>query len=248
MAGHSHWAGIKHKKAIVDAKRGKIFSKMAKLIMQAAKNGVDLEYNVRLRHAVEKAKSYNMPNDKIENAIKKGSGQLEGYTLEEVAYEGYGPGGVAIVVEVLTDNRNRTTPEIRHIFEKRNGNLSGTGSVSWKFAAKGMILVSGLEMDEDEFVELLIDAGMEDYSGEGGDYEVIVPVEAFEDVKKTLIAREVEFKAELTKIPSATLALDLQGYQKILPLMEDLEDHDDVQEVYADFDVPDEVINAVDEG
>ena len=246
MAGHSHWAGIKHKKAIVDAKRGKIFSKLSKLIMTAARSGADPGYNAKLRHAVEKAQSYNMPKDKIDNCIKKGSGQMEGFNLEEIVYEGYGPGGVAIMIDTLTENRNRTTPEIRHIFERRNCSLGGPGSVAWKFSTKGMFIIKDVDADEDEFLEMLIDAGMEDYSGEKGNYEAYCPIESFQQMKDALTGAGIEYKAEMTKIPNASILLDADGYRKVLPLMEDLEDHDDVQEVYADFDVPEDVLVAVD--
>ena len=245
MSGHSHWSGIKHKKAVVDAKRGKIFSKVAKLIMQAARDGADPEYNIKLRHAIEKAKSYNMPNDKIDNAVKKGSGQLEGYSLEESVFEAYGPGGVAILIETLTDNKKRTTPEIRHMLEKRNGSLAGPNSVSWKFSAKGLCSVSGVDMPEDEFLELLMDAGMDDYEKENDEYEVYCELEDFENLKAVLTEHNFNFKAQMTKVPNTTLMLDEEQYRKILPLMEDLEDHDDVQEVYADFDVSDEVMQSV---
>jgi YebC/PmpR family DNA-binding regulatory protein len=247
MAGHSHWAGIKHKKAIVDAKRGKIFSKVSKLIIQAARSGPDPDYNVKLRHAVEKAKSYNMPKDKIETCIKKGSGQLEGYSLEEVVYEGYSSEGVAILIETLTDNRNRTTPEIRNIFSKRGGNLGGPNSVAWKFTAKGLFFVKDVEMEEDRFLELLIDAGLEDYSVEDGEYEMYTPVESFGEMQKTLEEHGFDFKAEITKVPNTPIPVDAAGYAKVTALIEDLEDHDDVQEVYADFDVPDDVLASLEQ-
>ena len=245
MAGHSHSANIKHRKGRVDAQRGKTFSKMAKLVIQAARNGADPVYNAKLRLAIEKAQSYNMPKDKIENAIKKGSGQLEGFEMEDVIYEGYGPCGIALLVEVLTDNRKRTTPEIRHTFDRRNGSLGGPNSVAWKFTTKGLILVEGVELEEDEFVELMIDAGMEDYSIEGKDYELITPVETLEDVKKVLTEKEFSFKSQVTKIPNSRVPLTASEYKKVLGLIDDLDDHDDVQEVYADLEVSDEVIAEV---
>lgn len=244
MSGHSHWAGIKYKKAIVDSRRGKRFSKLSKLIMQAAKSGADPVYNVKLRDAVEKAQSYNMPKDKITAAIKKGSGQTEGYDLSEVVYEGYGPGGIAIMVEALTDNKKRTAPEIRNIFEKRNGNFCSPGGVSWKFSAKGLFIISNMQADEDEFLETMIEHGMEDYSGENGGYEIYTLPDSFADMKECLTELGIEFKGEITKVPNASISIAKDTYRKILPLMEELEDHDDVQEVYADFNVTEETVEA----
>jgi len=246
MAGHSHWAGIKHKKARVDAERGKIFSKLSKLLMQAARDGSDPEYNFKLRRAIEKAQAYNMPKDKIENAVKKGAGEIEGYNLVEVVYEGYSADGVAVMVEALTENTNRTTPEIRHIFERRNGSLGAPGSVAWKFVTRGLFVASNVEMEEEEFLDLVIEAGIEDYTvGREGTYELYTSVDAFGDVKNVLEERGVEFSAEITKVPKTPIPVTKEQYLRVMGLIEELEDHDDVQEVYADFDVSDEVLEEV---
>jgi len=246
MAGHSHWAGIKHKKARVDAKRGKIFSKLAKRIIQTARNGSDPEYNFVLRRAIEKAQSYNMPKDKIENAVMKGAGQLGDSRLEEIVYEGYNSDGIAIMVEALTENTNRTTPEIRHTFEKRGGSLGSPGSVAWKFTPQGLFLVRDEEMEEEEFIDIMIDAGIEDYSKTDSTYELYTSAEAFAEVKTILEQKGFEFSAEITKVPKTPIEIDKSQYERVLPLMEELEDHDDVQDVYADFDVPDDVVAEVD--
>jgi YebC/PmpR family DNA-binding regulatory protein len=245
MAGHSKWANIQHRKGRQDAKRGKAFSKVAKLIMQAARDGADPDYNLKLRYAVEKAKACNMPKDKIESNIKKGSGQMDGYNLEEVKYEGYSSAGIAILVETLTDNRNRTTPEMRNIFSKRGGKLSTPNSVAYKFTAKGLFLVSGIEEDEDEFLEFLIDSGMEDYIENEGEFEITTPAESFGEMQKALEGKGLEFKSQITKVPTVAIPVDEEGYRKTIALIEDLEDHDDVQDVYADFDVSDEILASV---
>lgn len=242
MAGHSHWAGIKHKKARVDAKRGKIFSKLAKRIIQAARNGSDPEYNFVLRRAIEKAQSYNMPKDKIENAVMKGAGELDDSGFQEIVYEGYNADGIAIMVDALTENTNRTTPEIRHIFEKRGGSLGSPGSVAWKFTTKGLFLVNNEEIEEEKFIDIMIDAGIEDYSKDGSTYELYTSAESFAEVKTLLEEKGFEFSAEITKIPNTPIEIDKNRYERVLPLMEELEDHDDVQDVYADFDVSDDAV------
>jgi YebC/PmpR family DNA-binding regulatory protein len=242
MAGHSHWAGIKHKKARVDAQRGKIFSKLSKRLIQAARGGSDPEYNFKLRRAIEKAQSYNMPKDKIENAVKKGAGELPGFELQEIVYEGYSKDGIAIMADALTENTNITTPEIRHIFEKRGGSLGSPGSVAWKFKIKGLFIIEKTEMDEDEFIDCMIDAGLEDYVKQDTGYELYTDVDSFSEVQEALDKEEIEYSSEITKIPQTPIEIDSEQYKRIIPLMEELEDHDDVQDVYADFDVSDEVM------
>ncbi|MFH1708362.1 MAG: YebC/PmpR family DNA-binding transcriptional regulator [Planctomycetota bacterium] len=245
MSGHSHWATIKHKKAAVDAKKGRAFSKVAKLIMSTARAGADPAFNIRLRQAIEKAQSNNMPREKIENAIKKGSGQLEGFSLVEVSYEGYSPGGIAILVDALTDNRNRTTPEIRHIFEKRGGTMGGPNSVARKFKPRGLFLLSGVTIEEDKLLELLLEAGMEDYSAMGtGEYEVYTSPEGCGAMKAFLEKEKFTFKGQIAKVAIAPIPVDLDTYRKVIAIMEELEEHDDTQEVYADFDVSPEVLAA----
>jgi len=245
MAGHSHWAGIKHKKAANDAKRGKVWSKIARMIIVAARNGgPDPAANLALRYAIDKAKAANMPKDTIEKAIKKGSGDLEGASYEEVLYEGYGPGGVAVMVEALTDNRNRTGPEVKKIFERRGGSLGATGCVAWMFDKKGLITVPTEGVDEDVLMDLALTAGAEDMENTGRVYEITCAPSDFEAIKKAIeeagIAMEV---AEVAMMPKTRVEVaDVEGARKILGLMEDFEDHDDVQNVYANFDIPDEVL------
>lgn len=248
MAGHSHWAGIKHKKAIIDAKRGKLWSKIARTIIVAAKNGGgDPEANLPLRYAIDKAKSANMPKDTIEKAIKKGTGELGGVHYEEVLYEGYAPGGVAVLVEGLTDNRNRTAPEIKKIFERRGGSLGASGCVSWMFSKKGLITVPSSAIGEDELLELALSAGAEDLQNTGSLYEVTCPPASFDVLKKVLQGRNIPLaSAEITMVPQNSVQVtDEETARKILGLMEDIEDHDDVQNVYANFDIPDNILARV---
>ena len=244
MSGHSKWAGIKHKKAITDVKRGKLFSKISKEITVAAKaGGGDIAANATLRAAITKAKSVNMPADNIDRAIKKGTGELPGVSYEQVAYEGYGPKGVAIIVEALTDNKNRTSAEIRNIFAKKGGNMAGSGSVNWIFAKKGFILVNKNKADEDKLMSVALDAGAEDMKAEDEMFEIITTVSGFEKVKAALDSAKIAVEsAEITMIPSSTVKLQGADAQQVLGLIELIEDNDDVQNVYANFDIPDEIL------
>ena len=245
MSGHSHWAGIKHKKAANDAKRGKVWSKIARIIIMAAKaGGGDPAQNLTLRYAIDKAKAANMPKDTIEKAIKKGTGELGNITYEEVLYEGYAPGGVAIMVEGLTDNRNRTAPEIKKIFEKRNGSLGASGCVNWMFKKKGLITVKADAIDEDTLMDVVLSAGAEDMENAGEIYEITCEPDAYNELKTALEEKEIPIESsELSMVPDTTVPVnDAETARKILNLMEDFEDHDDVQEVYANFDIPDEIL------
>lgn len=246
MAGHSKWAQIKHKKAHVDAKRGKIFSKLAKEISVAARlGGGDPQMNPRLRTVIEKAKEVNMPHDNIKRAIQKGTGELPGMAYDEVTYEGYGPGGVAIMIEALTDNRNRTVAEIRHLLGKHGGSLGENGCVSWIFEKKGYILVDKNTIDEDTLLDIVLDAGAEDLKNEPDEenYEIYTSPEDFLSVKSVLQEKGIQIAgSEITMIPKTTVSLEGSTAEKMLKLMELLEDHDDVQNVYANFDIPDEVM------
>jgi YebC/PmpR family DNA-binding regulatory protein len=244
MSGHSKWATIKHKKSALDAKRGKMFSKLAKEMTVAAKSGGgDLDTNPRLRVVVNKARAVNMPADNIDRAIKKGTGELPGVSYEEVAYEGYGPRGVAIIVETLTDNKNRTTADIRNIFSKKGGNLAGTNSVSWMFAKKGFILVKAQGVDEDRMMSVVLDAGAEDMKLDSGTYEIVTSPGDIDKVKDAIIKSGIAVEsAEITMIPSSTVKLAGEDAKGILELVDALEDYDDVQNVYANFDIPDDVL------
>ena len=245
MSGHSHWAGIKYKKAAADAKRGKIWSKIARMIIVAAKSGGgDPAANLALRYAIDKAKAANMPKDTIEKAIKKGTGELEGVSFEDVLYEGYGPSGVAIMVEALTDNRNRTGPEIKRVFEKHGGSLGTTGCVNWMFSKKGFITVNTASVDEEQLLEIALDAGADDMQNTGEVFEITCEPGAFEELKKALTEKEIPTEvAEISMVPQSTVAVNNEPTAKrIIALMEAFEDHDDVQNAYANFDIPDEII------
>lgn len=246
MAGHSRWHNIKNKKAKVDAQRGKIFTKIIKEITVAARlGGGDAEANPRLRMAIEKAREVNMPSENIERAIKRGTGELEGVSYEEVQYEGYGPEGVAVIVETMTDNRNRTTAEIRHIFSKYGGNLGSTGCVSFLFEDKGVISVEKNTIPEEEIFEKAIESGAEDVITEDNDYYEIrtTPSELY-SVKENLERMGVKVaKAELTKIPTTTVQItNEESAVKLMKLLDALEDNDDVQKVYANFDMPESLL------
>jgi len=248
MSGHSHWAGIKHKKAANDAKRGKVWSKIARMIIVAAKaGGGDPAQNLTLRYAIEKAKAANMPKDTIEKAIKKGTGELGAIEYVDVLYEGYAPGGVAIMVEGLTDNRNRTAPEIKKIFEKRGGSMGASGCVSYLFKKKGLITVKRDAIGEDELMDLALSAGAEDMQNTGEIFEITCEPESYDDLKDALKERKIPLEsAELSMIPSNTIPVkDAEMARKIMNMMEDFEDHDDVQEVYANFDIPDEILSQI---
>ena len=245
MSGHSKWATIKHKKGALDAKRGKLFSKLTKEITVAAKQGKDPDTNPRLRLALQKAKEANMPSDNVDRAIKKGTGELPGVIYEETTYEGYGAGGVAIIVEALTDNKNRTTSEVRTIFAKQNGNMGG--SVSWMFAKKGYFSIPKAGTDEDKLMNLVLDLGAEDMkSGDEHNFEVITSTKDFEKVKEGLVKNNIKWEeAEITMLPSNYIKLDLQPAKQVLALVEALEDNDDVQNVYSNFDIPDEIMSQI---
>jgi len=249
MAGHSHWAGIKHKKALVDAKRGKTWSKLSKAIIVAAKmGGGDPDANLRLRYAIDDAKAVSMPKDNIERAIKKGTGELDSEALEEVVYEGYGAGGVAVLCEILTDNRNRTAPEIRKIFEMSDGKLGSTGCVAWMFDLKGLFLVPADQTDEDTLMELVLEAGADDVRRDGDNYEVTCDPSVYDAVAAVLSGAGLQPEAsQIAKTPKNTVDLDADTARKALKLMERLDDHDDVQSVSANFNIPDEVMAEIGE-
>jgi YebC/PmpR family DNA-binding regulatory protein len=244
MSGHSKWAGIKHKKALVDAKKGKLFSKLNKEITVAAKTGgANPDANPRLRLAITKAKEANMPSDNIERAIKKGTGELPGVNYEQISYEGYGPGGVAIMVEALTDNKNRTTAEIRNIFSKKGGNLAGAGSVNWLFSRKGFIVINKSKAEEEKIMSIAIENGAEDLKAEQDAYEIVTDIKDYEKVRTALKDNHIEWEAaEITMIPSSFVKLQGSQADQALSLVESLEDHDDVQNVYANFDIPDDIL------
>ncbi len=245
MSGHSHWAGIKYKKAAADAKRGKIWSKIARMIIVAAKSGGgDPAANLSLRYAIDKAKAANMPKDTIEKAIKKGTGNVEGITFEEVLYEGYGPGGVAIMVEALTDNRNRTTPEVKRLFDRHGGSLGTSGCVNWMFRKKGLITVNTASAGEEQLLEIALSAGADDLQTVGDIFEITCEPGAYEELKKALQEKEIATEvAEISMVPQNTIEInDEQTAKKIISLMEAFEDHEDVQNAYANFDIPEEII------
>ncbi|MBN2432030.1 MAG: YebC/PmpR family DNA-binding transcriptional regulator [Acidobacteria bacterium] len=239
MSGHSKWHSIKHKKAAADAKRGKAFTRVSKEITVAAKiGGGDPDGNARLRAAIAAAKTVNMPSDTIKRAIQKGTGELPGVNYEEITYEGYGPGGVAVLLQTMTDNRNRTVSEIRHLFSKYNGNLGETGCVGWMFDRKGYMVVSGDQKSEEELLHIALEAGAEDLREDDGNFEIICAPDDFETVKESLEAKGVEFEvAEISMIPQNTVKVTDKDAKNTLKLMEMLEDHDDVQNVYANFDI-----------
>lgn len=247
MSGHNKWASIKHKKAIADSKRGKLFTKIIKEITVAAKTGGgDPATNPRLRTAIQAAKGGNMPADNIERAIKKGTGELEGVTYEEVAYEGYGPGGVAMLVQCLTDNKNRTAAEIRSIFTKGNGSMAGAGSVAWIFEKKGLISVSSKAANEDQLLELVLGAGAEDMASEGESYQITTSVQDYENVRSAIEKAGIAMESsQLTMIPKNQTAVSADGARSVLNLVDSLEDNDDVQNVYMNADIPEEVMKEI---
>ncbi len=249
MSGHSKWAGIKHKKAVVDAKRGQTFTKAAREITIAAKEGGgDLDGNFRLRLAVQKAREVNMPADRIQAAIDRGTGAAKGDALEELRYEGFGPAGVAIIVDAVTDNRNRTAPQIRHLFSKYGGNLGEANSVGWMFDRKGVIEANLNGKDSDEVELAAIEAGAEDIQSDAGHLEVTTQPESFEAVREALQSQGVAIEnAELTMQPQQTVPVDEDHAAQVLRLIEYLEEDDDVQQVYANFDIPDDVLERVSE-
>lgn len=244
MSGHSKWHSIKYKKAAQDAKRGKLFTKIIRELAIAARlAGGDPNTNPRLRKSIADAKNVNMPADNIKRAIMKGTGQLEGITYEEIAYEGYGPGGVAIYVEALTDNKNRTVSELRRIFSKNNGNIGESGCVAWMFSRKGYIVVEKSKASEDDLLDIILEAGAEDLREDGSNYEIITLPENYEAVVKALNDNNIEVDASnLGYIPQNYVKLEGKQAQQLLRLMEELEDHDDVQNVWANFDIDEEEI------
>lgn len=244
MSGHSKWASIKHKKAALDDKRGKIFTKVIRELSIAARmGGGEPDTNPRLRKAIADAKAVNMPADNIKRAIMKGTGQLEGVSYEEITYEGYGPGGVAIYVETLSDNKNRTVSELRHIFTKNSGHIGESGCVAWMFKRKGYVVVEQEKASEDELLEIILDAGAEDLMEDGSNYEIFTPPEDFEAVVNALKEHDIELAASnIGYIPQNYVKLEGKQAQQLLRLMEELEDHDDVQHVWANFDIDEEEI------
>ncbi len=244
MSGHSKWSSIKHKKAATDAKRGKVFTKVIKEITVAARmGGGDIETNPRLRSAVQAGKAENMPKDNIERAIKKGTGELEGVSYEEIIYEGYGPGGAAVLVDSLTDNKNRTVADIRSIFGKNGGNLGENGCVAWMFDKKGYIVVESSAVDEDTLMETALEAGAEDIREDDSNYEVITEPGDFEAVKEAIDTASISYiDAEVTMLPQNTTNLAGKEAEQMVRLMEMLEDCDDVQKVYTNADIPEEMI------
>ena len=244
MAGHSHWANIAHKKSAIDNKRGKLWSKLSKALIVAAKEGGgDPGMNLKLRYAINDAKAGNMPKDTIERSIKKGTGELEGGNLEQVLYEGYGPAGVAVLCEIFTDNRNRTAPEVRKIFEVAGGKLGATGCVAWMFDRKALVRVAKEKIGEDALMELAIEAGADDVRTEGDLYEVIAEPDAYATVCAALEAANVATEgSEITRIPKDTVDVTGEDARRVLKMMTALDDHDDVQSVSANFNIPDEVL------
>lgn len=244
MSGHSKWSTIKRKKEKNDAQRGRIFTKLVKEITIAAREGGgNVNVNARLRTAVLTSRAENVPQANIDRAIARGTGELEGIMYEELTYEGYGPAGVAVLIEAVTDNKNRTTPEIRHAFSKNGGNIGDTGCVAWMFDQKGLILVTKEGQDEDEIMMIALDAGAEDIQDEGDTFDVFTSPSEFESVRSQLIENGIEpLRAEISRIPQSTVAIEGQEAEQLLRLLEVLEEHDDVQNVYANFDMDDKVL------
>ena len=246
MSGHSRWSTIKHKKGATDAKRGKLFTRLIKEMTVAARGGGgDIIGNPRLRAAVTEAKASNMPKDTIERAIKRGTGEIEGATYEELTYEGYGPGGVAILVETMTDNSHRTTPEIRHIFEKNGGNLGTPGSVRFQFDRKGFFAIEKKAVSEDKLMEIALEAGADDFQTDGSDFEIYTSPENFEQVRQALEKNTIPaIEAKIGQIPSMYVKLDEQKAKQTMRLLEMLDDQDDVQNVWTNFDIPAEMMES----
>ena len=247
MSGHSKWKTNKSRKNAADAKKGAVYTKLIKEITVVAREaGGNPSTNFKLRALMQKAKIANMPADNVKMAIKRGTGEIPGIVYETVVYEGYGPGGVAILAEALTDNKNRTTAELRNIMSKKGGNIAGAGSVSWMFTKKGYILIEKSQAKEDELFEVVLDAGAEDLKSDDQNYEVICDVKNFEKVKKALDGKGVQIQtAELTMVPSSNIKLTGNNAKQLLSLIDTLEEHDDVQQVYANFDIPDEIMEEI---
>jgi YebC/PmpR family DNA-binding regulatory protein len=246
MSGHSKWASIKHRKAAVDAKRGKLFSKLIKETTVAARiGGADTQVNARLRSAVLAAKSKNVPNDTIEKAILRGTGELDGVDYEEILYEGYGPGGVAIIIDVLTDNRNRAIADVRYILSRYGGSMGAPGCVSWLFDKRGWMIIEKGSIDEDELFMIALDSGADDLTVQDEHLEVITSPGNFEAVREAVEeSGAIILEAELTMLPQSTVKSEGKEAERMLRLMEALEDSDDVQKVYANFDIPDDILEA----
>jgi len=249
MSGHSHWATIRRKKGAVDAKKGKIFSKLARAISAASRSGGgDPDANITLKYAIDAARAANMPKDNIERAVKKGTGEIEGEVLEQLLYEGYGPGGVALMMDVLTDNRNRTAAEVRKIFEMRGGNLGTSGSVAWMFEKKGLFVIDQNDADEDTLMEIALEAGAEDMTTINGTFQISCEPADFESVRKALEDNEIQADpAEISMIPQNTVELDVGSGRKVVALMEALEDQEDVQRVHSNFTLPPELVAELNE-
>ena len=249
MSGHSKWSSIKHKKGAADAKRGKLFSKLSRAIIVAAREGGgDPAGNLALQNAIEKARSYSMPKDNIERAIARGSGaDADAAAFETVIYEGYGPGGVAVLVEALTDNRNRTASDVRHLFSKNDGNLGTSGAVAWLFERRGVVMVAGDGVDEDELMLAAAEGGADDVARDGSSFQVTCAPESLQSVREAIASAGFEIEgADLTMVPKTTVAVeDEAAAKKILRLMDALEESDDVQDVYSNFDIPERVLEAV---
>ncbi len=251
LAGHSKWANIKHRKAKVDAQRGRLFTKLGKEILVAARRGGDPDANPLLKTAIARAREANMPMDNINRLIAKATGELEGVNYEEVTYEGYAAGGVAVLLVTVTDNRNRTAPEIRHLFSRHGGSLGEAGCVAWMFDRKGLITLSkeSLSVDPEELMLLLIEEGAEDVREEEDSIEVVTAPDDLDKIKEFLSAQNIKYStAEVTMVPNSTISVtDKNTAEKVLNLMDALEDHDDTQQVYANFDIPDEVLQELGE-
>jgi YebC/PmpR family DNA-binding regulatory protein len=247
MSGHSHWATIKHKKGAIDAKRGKLFSKLSRAIIIAARHGGgDPEMNLKLRYAIDKARSVSMPKDNIERAVKRGTGEVEGQTFEEITYEGYGPGGVAILVEILTDNRNRTASEIRKIFERSGGKLGGAGSVAYLFERKGLLSIDANATDEDTLLAIALEAGADDMKLSGSTYDITCDPGVFNQVQEAVKKNNLTpVVAEIPQLPKVPVDVDVEAGRKLLRLMEALDDQEDVQNVYSAANISEELVAQV---
>ena len=247
MSGHSKWKTNKSRKTAADAKKGAIYTKIIREITAAAREGGgNVETNVKLRTAMAKAKEANMPSDNVKTAIKRGTGELPGIIYENVVYEAYGSGGVAIYIEALTDNKNRTTAELRNIMSKRGGNMAGAGSVSWMFAKKGYISIEKSQAKEDELMSIVLEAGAEDMKSDEKNFEITTSAQDFENVKQALEVKGIKWQvAEITMVPNSTVKLTGSDAKAVLGLVEALEEHDDVQQVYANFDIPDEILEQI---
>jgi YebC/PmpR family DNA-binding regulatory protein len=247
MSGHSHWATIKHKKGAIDAKRGKLWSKLSRAIIIAARHGGgDPTMNLKLRYAIDKARAVSMPKDNIERAIKRGTGEMEGLTFEEITYEGYGPGGVAILVDVLTDNRNRTAGEIRKTFEKSGGKMGSAGNVAFLFERKGVFSIDAATVDEDTLMSIVLDAGAEDMKRAGSHFDITCDPAAFTAVQDALKKNNISATvSEISQVPKAPVEVDVETGKKVLRLMDALDDNDDTQNVYSNVHISDELLAEV---